>query len=112
MPLNLAKSALERRGRVRSMMRPSAAAITLVTGIACASNPPQVSGSNAARPNLVVLVVVDQLRADLLDRYADLFTGGFKRLADNGHNYINAAHDHSGTETAVGHATLATGVYP
>jgi predicted AlkP superfamily pyrophosphatase or phosphodiesterase len=66
----------------------------------------------ADRPTLVVQVLVDQLRADLLDRYADLFTGGFKRLHDQGHNYVNAAHDHAATETAVGHTTLATGVYP
>jgi predicted AlkP superfamily pyrophosphatase or phosphodiesterase len=66
----------------------------------------------ADKPTLVVQVLVDQLRADLLDRYADLFTGGFKRLHDQGHNYVNATHDHAATETAVGHTTLATGVYP
>ncbi len=66
----------------------------------------------AERPKLVVMVLVDQLRADLLDRYADLFTGAFKRLHDQGHNYTNATHDHAVTETAPGHATLATGVYP
>lgn len=64
------------------------------------------------RPSLVVLVVVDQLRADLLDRYGDLFTGGFKRIREQGYSYTNAAHDHAATETAAGHATLATGVYP
>ncbi|MEO5509486.1 MAG: alkaline phosphatase family protein, partial [Longimicrobiales bacterium] len=84
----------------------------LVFGTACASSPPRVATGTAARPTLVVLVVVDQLRADLLDRYADLFTGGFKRLADNGHSYSNAAHDHASTATAPGHATLGTGVHP
>jgi predicted AlkP superfamily pyrophosphatase or phosphodiesterase len=66
----------------------------------------------ADKPVLVVQVLVDQLRADLLDRYADLFTGGFKRLHDRGHNYINASHEHAATETAVGHTTLSTGVFP
>jgi predicted AlkP superfamily pyrophosphatase or phosphodiesterase len=59
-----------------------------------------------------MLVVVDQLRADLLTRYSDLYTGGFKRLLENGHVYTNAAHDHGVTVTAAGHATLSTGVYP
>lgn len=76
-----------------------------------AATPPALP-SSAVRPSLVVLVVVDQLRADLLDRYADLFTGGFKRLHDQGYSYVNAAHDHAATETAPGHATLSTGVYP
>lgn len=80
---------------------------------ACASNPaPSTLPAGAAPPPLIVLVVVDQLRADLLDRYGDLFTGGFKRLRDGGHSYVNAAHDHAATETAVGHATLSTGVHP
>ncbi len=59
-----------------------------------------------------MLVVVDQLRADLLDRYGDLFTGGFRRLRTQGHSFVNAAHDHAVTVTAAAHATLATGVYP
>jgi len=71
-----------------------------------------VAAADSTAPKLVVMLVVDQLRADLLDRYADLYTGGFKRLRDQGYSYVNAAHDHSSTETAVGHASLATGVHP
>ncbi len=63
-------------------------------------------------PTLVVLVSVDQLRADLLDRYDSLFTGGFRRLRDQGHVFDGASHRHAHTETAAGHATLATGAYP
>jgi predicted AlkP superfamily pyrophosphatase or phosphodiesterase len=82
--------------------------------VACAA--PAASASNLAepqeRPRLVVMVVVDQLRADLLDRYDDLFTGGFRRLRDGGFRFTQAAHDHANTETAPGHATLSTGVVP
>jgi predicted AlkP superfamily pyrophosphatase or phosphodiesterase len=66
----------------------------------------------AARPRLVVMIVVDQFREPYLERYGDLFTGGFRRLLDQGRFYTRATHDHAITETAVGHATLATGVYP
>ncbi|MGH7570767.1 MAG: alkaline phosphatase family protein [Gemmatimonadota bacterium] len=64
------------------------------------------------RPALAVMVVVDQLAEPLLQRYDDLFTGGFRRLLDDGRFYVNAAHDHAVTKTAPGHATLSTGVYP
>jgi predicted AlkP superfamily pyrophosphatase or phosphodiesterase len=58
------------------------------------------------------MIVVDQFREPYLDRYGDLFTGGFRRLLDHGRTYVKASHDHAITETAVGHATLSTGVYP
>jgi predicted AlkP superfamily pyrophosphatase or phosphodiesterase len=64
------------------------------------------------RPQLVVLIAVDQLRADMVDRYAEAFTGGFKRLRDQGFQFTGASHAHAVTETAVGHATLSTGVFP
>jgi len=63
-------------------------------------------------PTLAVLVVADQLRADLVVRYQDLFEGGFRRLLDEGYQFTQASHAHAGTFTAPGHATLSTGVYP
>ena len=88
-------------------------AVMTITTLSCASAPTaQVPSPPANRPGLVVLVVVDQLSADLFDRYADLYTGGFKRLRESGHSFANAAHDHAITVTAPGHATLSTGVYP
>lgn len=63
-------------------------------------------------PALVVMVVVDQLRADLLDRYAPALSGGFARLAREARQYTGASHRHASTSTAVGHATLSTGVAP
>lgn len=65
-----------------------------------------------AAPRLVVLVVVDQLRADLLEVYAPVFDGGLRRLAEQGRHYPGATHAHAVTHTAAGHATLATGVHP
>jgi hypothetical protein len=64
------------------------------------------------RPALVVLVVVDQLRGDLLERYDSLFTGGFRRLHDQGLRFTNATHDHAKTATCAGHATIGTGLFP
>ncbi len=63
-------------------------------------------------PRLVVMLVIDQLREPYLERFGPAFTGGLRRLLDQGRFYTRATHDHSATETAVGHASLATGVYP
>jgi len=63
-------------------------------------------------PALVVMVVVDQLRADLLERYDSLFTGGFRRLHDDGLRFTEATHDHAKTATCAGHAALGTGSFP
>src|SRR5690606_41502444 len=82
-----------------------AAALALQLG-ACGGAP------QPERPTLAVLVVVDQLWADLLVRYDSLFTGGLRRLRDESRQFVNATHDHGGTYTAPGHATLSTGVYP
>jgi predicted AlkP superfamily pyrophosphatase or phosphodiesterase len=83
-----------------------------MSGAACTPTPAPVPVPAEGRPALMMLVVVDQLRADLLDRYDDLFTGGFRRLRDEGYSYVNASHAHAATETAVGHASLSTGTYP
>jgi len=72
----------------------------------------RVNPQGAAQPKLVVFLVVDQLRGDLLNRYRSQFTGGFKRILDQGLSFSNALHDHAATETSPGHATLSTGVHP
>jgi hypothetical protein len=61
---------------------------------------------------LVVLVVVSQLRGDLLERYDEVFTGGIRHLLDGGFRFPNATHNHGNASTAAGHAAIATGVHP
>ena len=70
------------------------------------------SGRGGDQPSLVVYVSVDQLRGDLLEHYDALFTGGFRRLHDEGFRFTEATHLHAKTTTAAGHATLGTGVFP
>jgi predicted AlkP superfamily pyrophosphatase or phosphodiesterase len=104
--------------------RPSVAALAASTAIlalaaACAPAPagapaaaPASASADGTRPRLAVLVVVDQFREPYLENYGDLCTGGLRRLLDAGRLYTRATHDHAITETAVGHSTLSTGVYP
>lgn len=68
------------------------------------------AGADAARPRLVVLVIVDQLRGDMPWRFRERFgEGGFRYLMDHGVSYRNAHFRHAATSTAVGHASLVTG---
>ena len=65
-----------------------------------------------AGPRLVVIVVVDQLRFDQLDRYARLWTHGFKRLMTEGAVFDRAYYPYLNTVTCAGHATIGTGSFP
>lgn len=65
------------------------------------------------KPKLVLQITVDQLRGDLPMRFKErLGQGGFRYLMEKGTHYNNAHYQHANTETAVGHATLATGADP
>lgn len=70
------------------------------------------SGSGTQAPRLVVFLIVDQMRPDYLDRFAEDFRGGLKTLREEGVRFPQAFHDHAFTETAVGHTTIATGTFP
>jgi len=63
-------------------------------------------------PRLVVTMVVDQLSANLFNQYRSHFTGGFKRLLDEGLVHANGFQTHGVTETCPGHSTVLTGMHP
>src|SRR6267378_7262855 len=64
------------------------------------------------RPKLVVLLVVDQMRADYVEKFHGQWTGGLKRLVEEGAWFRDAAYPYATTETCVGHATISTGAQP
>lgn len=64
------------------------------------------------RPALVVVIVVDQLRPDQLERWRSQWTGGFARLLNEGAVFRNGLQDHAITETAPGHASVLSGRWP
>lgn len=63
-------------------------------------------------PRLLVLVVVDQMRADFYEKYGAAWTGGLKRLYEQGAWFANARYPYLSTVTCPGHATIGTGAYP
>jgi predicted AlkP superfamily pyrophosphatase or phosphodiesterase len=70
------------------------------------------SGKAPTRPKLVVLLVVDQMRGDYVDKFLPQWTGGLRRLVAEGAWFRDAAYPYAGTETCPGHATISTGALP
>jgi predicted AlkP superfamily pyrophosphatase or phosphodiesterase len=63
-------------------------------------------------PKLVVILVVDQFRADYVARFSKDWTGGLRRLLDEGATFPQAAFPYMATITCVGHTSIATGSFP
>ncbi len=70
--------------------------------------------ANAAesRARLIVLVVVDQLGANVLTQWGRHLDGGIAELIRRGAHYLNGEHAQANTSTGPGHATVATGAWP
>jgi len=66
----------------------------------------------APRPRVVVVITVDQLRPDYLERYRPQLIGGLGMLLRDGAVFTEAFQDHAVTETAPGHATILSGRVP
>jgi predicted AlkP superfamily pyrophosphatase or phosphodiesterase len=68
----------------------------------------------AAGPDikLVVMIAVDQFRADYLTRFDSEYKGGLRRLLTDGAVFTNAKLEHYPTVTAIGHSTMLTGAIP
>lgn len=64
------------------------------------------------KPKLIVIVVIDQFRADYLNRDRDQFKGhGFNLFMKQGAWFTDCYYDYANTKTAPGHATIGTGAY-
>jgi predicted AlkP superfamily pyrophosphatase or phosphodiesterase len=63
-------------------------------------------------PKLLVVLVVDQMRADYLQRFDRHWRGGLRTLLDKGLVFNNARYPYLGTVTCAGHTTIGTGALP
>ena len=63
-------------------------------------------------PKLVVMLVVDQFRADYAQTYGAQWTGGLHRLFTTGAYFPQAAYPYAVTKTCAGHASIGTGMLP
>jgi len=92
--------------------------LTLATSLtaaltACSTTPPATPVAAAARPQLVVLVVIDGLPMRQVTGYRDqLAPDGFARFLDRGRWFTDAHYAHGHTVTAAGHSVMLSGAYP
>ncbi len=93
-------------------MKPTATVRVLILCSAIALLPSMVGAQPGAPPKLVVVLVVDQMRADYVDRYAHQWSKGFARLLREGAWFRRSAFPYLNTFTCVGHATVSTGAFP
>ena len=88
------------------------AASLLVAAVVAQTPAGRAGGAPTRPPSLVVLLVVDQFRADYFDMYGKNWTGGLHELATRGAWFTQAAYPYASTKTCAGHATIGTGTLP
>ena len=109
---------IESGSRISRVLTLALAGLTLVASGARAQTPKTAAAAerkaekSAARPKLVVLLVVDQMRGDYVDKFRGQWTGGLKRLLTEGAWFRAAAYPYAATETCPGHSTISTGSFP
>ncbi|KKW91150.1 alkaline phosphatase family protein [Sphingobium chungbukense] len=98
------------------MLKKVAAALLLAGSVpALAQSPTTVPAGAPAlptAPRLIVAISVDQFSADLFSEYRQYYTGGLKRLTEQGVVFPRGYQSHAATETCPGHSTILTGSRP
>ena len=61
------------------------------------------------KPRLVVVIAIDQMRFDYLERFRHLFKGGLRTLLERGASFTNARYRHANCETGPGHSVMLSG---
>jgi len=68
--------------------------------------------ASPSKPKLVVLISVDQMRGDYVDRFRHQWTKGLHRLVTEGAWFRQADYPYYNTVTCAGHASMSTGTVP
>ncbi|HET8860731.1 alkaline phosphatase PafA [Marivirga sp.] len=93
------------------MKRYFSGALALLILFSC--QPTKKQEQKVKKPQLVVGIVIDQLRHDYFERYGDNFgEDGFKRLISEGFYNHNTHYNYVPTYTGPGHASVYTGTTP
>lgn len=94
------------------MIRASLLGLGLAAGMA-GRPAPAPAQMPASRPRLVLVISIDQFRADYLQRFRQWFVpGGFNLLLRRGASFSEAYYEHGVTQTCPGHSVILTGAYP
>jgi len=74
--------------------------------------PPLQGEEKTAKPKLILVLSIDQMRFDYLTRFAPLYKAGMRRLLDQGAVFTKARLRHAITDTGPGHAVILSGRHP
>lgn len=94
--------------RFANMLKKIAAVLLLANAASAPAQTPPPS----TPPKLIVAISVDQFSADLFSEYRQYYSGGLKRLTEQGVVFPRGYQSHAATETCPGHSTILTGSRP
>ncbi len=94
------------------LFAPTLSSTPTVTSAPIVSAAPPPAPAPRRTPRLVVILVVDQMRADYVEKFGQNWTGGLRKLMDEGAWFREAAYPYMTTVTCVGHSTIVTGSLP
>lgn len=87
--------------------------LLLFAAVAPTAQAPRPAAAAAAiKPKLVVLISVDQMRGDYVDRFRHQWSKGLHRLVTEGAWFRQADYPYYNTVTCPGHASISTGTVP
>ncbi len=83
-----------------------------LSAVADNRTPAAPADQRPATPALVVIISLDQYRADYIERFREHYgPGGFNLFMEHGAYFVDCHYRHSQTKTAPGHAVIGTGVH-
>jgi len=83
-----------------------------LAGIAPSAQSARPANPPAEKPKLVVLISVDQMRGDYVDRFRHQWSKGLNRLITEGAWFRQSDYPYYNTVTCAGHASMSTGTVP
>jgi hypothetical protein len=84
----------------------------LISAFGVGSWPSGVVEAQPSAPRLLVILIVDQMRADYIDYFAHRWRSGIRVLLDQGARFTAAKYPYLNTATCTGHVSIATGALP
>lgn len=85
----------------------------LIISLTCGRLAGQAAYLPPDKPRLIIGIVVEELKYDQLEKFRDkLGENGIKKLINEGTYFKNASFEYMLTQSAPGHATIATGAEP
>jgi predicted AlkP superfamily pyrophosphatase or phosphodiesterase len=84
--------------------------LTLLLTAPFSAQTPQPAARRA--PKLIVLLSIDQMRGDYIDKFQHQWSKGLKRLITEGAWFRQADYPYYNTVTCAGHASISTGTVP